>query len=242
MKHSLFISDLHLCPTRPHVTRLFHHFMQEIAPQGAALYVLGDLFEYWAGDDDLDDAFNREITGTFAQLSDQDTPVFLMHGNRDFLLGQAFASACHAKLLNDPTLIDLHGTTTLLSHGDALCTDDSDYQAFRRQVRSPAWQAGFLAQPLALRKSTIEQLRRKSEQEKQLKPSAIMDVNAAAVMDLLSANDFPRLIHGHTHRPAKHLITVASRQCERWVLPDWSETGGYLQCDSSGCRAFPVAI
>lgn len=241
MPHSLFISDLHLCPTRPHVTQLFLHFMENTATGAEALYVLGDLFEYWAGDDNLADPFNRDITDAFARLAAQSTAIYLMHGNRDFLMGETFAQASHLTLLADPSLIKLYGSQTLLTHGDTLCTDDTDYQAFRVKVRDPEWQAEFLAQPLLQRKATIEELRRKSEAEKQLKPSAIMDVNANAVNALLERYSFPaRLIHGHTHRPAQHTLQLAGKTYERWVLPAWEENGGYLRCDKAGCTPFQV--
>lgn len=242
MSHSLFISDLHLCPTRPHVTQLFLHFLEHTATGAEALYILGDLFEYWAGDDNLNDPFNSKIANTFASLADHGTTVYLMHGNRDFLMGNTFAQACHLILLADPVLIELYGTPTLLTHGDTLCTDDTDYQAFRAKVREPAWQAAFLAQPLAQRKATIEELRRKSETEKQLKPSAIMDVNPDAVNALLEKHGYPpRIIHGHTHRPAQHILQLNGKAYERWVLPAWEENGGgYLHCDSAGCTSFLV--
>jgi UDP-2,3-diacylglucosamine hydrolase len=241
MPHSLFISDLHLCPTRPHVTQLFLHFMENTATGAEALYVLGDLFEYWAGDDNLADPFNRNIANAFSRLAAHGTAIYLMHGNRDFLMGEAFAQATHLTLLADPSLIKLYGTQTLLTHGDTLCTDDTDYQAFRVKVRNPAWQAEFLAQPLVQRKATIEELRRKSEAEKQLKPSAIMDVNANAVNALLERYSYPaRLIHGHTHRPAQHTLQLDGKACERWVLPAWEGNGGYLRCDDAGCTPFQV--
>jgi UDP-2,3-diacylglucosamine hydrolase len=239
MHHSLFISDLHLCPTRPRVTHLFLDFLENVAMEAEALYVLGDLFEYWAGDDNLDDAFNLDIANAFARLADHDTAIYFMHGNRDFLVGNTFAQACHFSLLSDPTMVMLYGTPTLLMHGDTLCTDDTDYQAFRTKVRDPAWQAAFLAQPLVQRKATIEALRRKSEIEKQLKPSAIMDVNSGAVNALLEKYGYPpRIIHGHTHRPALHTLQLNDKTCERWVLPAWEENGGYLRCDATGCKAF----
>lgn len=230
--HSLFISDLHLCAEKPHTTQLFQHFVRHTAPQAEALYILGDLFEYWAGDDDLDTEFHRNITAALHELSEQGTRVFIMRGNRDFLMQGKLASACGATLLADPTLLDLYGTPTLLSHGDALCTDDAAYQDFRRQVRDATWQQQFLALPLAQRKAHIEQLRAKSEVEKQHKAMDIMDVNLLAVQKLLQEHNYPRLIHGHTHRPAHHLYHVEGHCYDRWVLGDWDQYANALRCDA----------
>lgn len=236
MPYSLFISDLHLCANRPDTTRLFHHFVQRSAPHAEALYILGDLFEYWAGDDDLDTPLHLEITGALRALSKQGTRIFIMHGNRDFLMDSELAEACDATLLADPTLLDLYGTPTLLTHGDALCTDDTDYQNFRLLVRESSWQKQFLAMPLAQRKTQIEQLREKSTLEKQHKSMSIMDVNLQAVHDLLLAHHYPRLIHGHTHRPAHHLHHLDEHSCDRWVLGDWDKHANALHCDASGVK------
>jgi UDP-2,3-diacylglucosamine hydrolase len=235
MPHSLFISDLHLCASQPQLVAAFERFVAGPATQADAIYILGDLFEYWAGDDDLDAPFHRRITGQLHQLAERGIRLHLLHGNRDLLMGAALATACGAELLPDPTLVDLYGQPTLLSHGDVLCTDDAEYQAFRRQVRDPRWQAQFLAQPLAQRKAFIENVRAQSKAGKPQKSLQIMDVNADAVAALLRAHDYPRLIHGHTHRPARHLIEIDGRPCERWVLSDWGERGHALRCDAAGC-------
>lgn len=232
--HSLFISDLHLCENNPLTTRLFHHFIRHSTAQAEALYILGDLFEYWAGDDDLDTPFHREITGTLASLTKQGTRLYIMRGNRDFLMNSQLAEACNASLLEDPTLLDLYGTPTLLTHGDALCTDDTEYQAFRAQVRNNRWQQQFLALPLAQRKAQIEQVRKKSEAEKQYKATSIMDVNLQAVNELLHEHGYPRIIHGHTHRPAHHLHRLDGHSCDRWVLGDWDKRANALRCDRNG--------
>lgn len=236
-QHSLFISDLHLCSsTRPAITRQFVDFLQTTASQADALYILGDLFEYWAGDDDLSDLRHRDILEALRHLSAGGTRLYFMHGNRDFLLGKDFAEATQATLLADPTMLELYGRRALLSHGDALCTDDIEYQAFRQQVRTPAWQQQFLSQPLAERKAQIEALRQRSEQEKSRKAESIMDVNQNAVHDLLREHGYPQLlIHGHTHRPARHVVELDGHVCERWVLGDWYEQGSCLRCDASGC-------
>ena len=233
---SLFISDLHLSQGHPHSTELFLRFATDIAPKAEALYILGDLFEYWAGDDDVGDPFHLRITDALRQLNAQGTRIFIMHGNRDFLMEEELGSACNATLLDDPTLLDLYGTPTLLSHGDTLCTDDAEYQRFREQVRNSAWQTRFLAQPLAQRKAQIEQLRLQSEAQKRSKEMTLMDVSDAAVNELLRQHRYPRLIHGHTHRPAKHLHQVDGHTCERWVLGDWDSKANALRCDSNGVR------
>jgi UDP-2,3-diacylglucosamine hydrolase len=239
MPHTLFISDLHLSPEHPRTTQAFLDFLADRAPAGEALYILGDLFEYWAGDDDLSDPHHARVAQALAALAGT-TAVFLMRGNRDLLLGEGFARAASARLLPDPVLIDLYGTPTLLTHGDALCIDDAAYLAFRAKVTDPRWQAEFLSQPLALRKAQIERLRRESEQEKQAKSEALMDVNSEAVAALLREYDYPRLIHGHTHRPARHLHRLDGHVCERWVLDSWYDEGGFLHCERSGCDRRPL--
>ena len=239
MPAALFVSDLHLCPTRPDSARQFVDFVRGPAAQAGALYILGDLFEYWAGDDDLADPFNASIATALKQLSERGTELFFIRGNRDFLVGEGFGRASGAMLLEEPHLAVLSGQPTVLLHGDTLCSDDTLYQEFRAQVRSRTWRDNFLAQPLSERKSRIEALRRKSEQEKQGKPAAVMDVNAEAVADLLRSHGFPRLIHGHTHRQGHHEHVVDGHRCERWVLGDWYGRGSYLRCDEQGCRALP---
>ncbi|HSH98720.1 MAG: UDP-2,3-diacylglucosamine diphosphatase [Methylophilaceae bacterium] len=232
---SLFISDLHLCHTRPAITALFIEFLQSKATQAKSLYILGDLFEYWAGDDDIDDPHHRQVIDAIKVLS-ANTPVYFIHGNRDFLISNGFANASNITLLADPTLLQAYGKRILISHGDELCTDDLAYQTFRTQVRNPAWQQQFLAQPLSSRKSQIEALRIRSETEKSQKSEAIMDVNDDAVQALFKAYAYPDLlIHGHTHRPAKHLLEIDSHHCERWVLGDWYDQGSCLRLDESGC-------
>jgi len=234
---TLFISDLHLCSGRPEINCSFFGFLQREAQSAGALYILGDLFEYWAGDDDLDDPFNATVIAALARLAGSGVPVYLMHGNRDFVIGGAFARASGVTLLPDPTLLNLYGQPTLLLHGDTLCTLDEAYQAFRREARSEAWIGALLQRPLTERKAAIEALRRQSEQEKQRKAEEIMDVAPAEVEATLRHYAYPRIIHGHTHRPARHVHLVDGHACERWVLADWYQTGSYLACDESGCRA-----
>lgn len=238
MTATLFISDLHLSPERPGAAASFRRFLSERAIEADALYILGDLFEAWVGDDDLASPFHAEIAAALKQLARSGVPIRFLAGNRDFLAGAGLAAAAGLELLEDPCRVDLYGTPTLLAHGDAWCTDDARYQAFRAQVREPAWRAEFLAKPLAERHALAAALRERSEQAKAGKRPEIMDVNADAVANAFRLHAVRRIIHGHTHRPARHVQEVDGRVCERWVLPDWYEArGGYLSCDSQGCRA-----
>ena len=237
MSYSLFISDLHLASERPRILEQFFDFVSGPARNAEALYVLGDLFEYWVGDDDLDDPLNRSVAQAFAELASAGTAVHLMRGNRDVLVGGDFAQRSGVHLLDDPTLVDIHGTPTLLMHGDTLCTDDVEYQKFRAYAHDARNQARFLAQPIAARHAHLAGLRRQSESAKQDKTAEIMDVNTGAVEAALRAANYPRLIHGHTHRPARHVHVVDGRACERWVLGDWYANGNYLRCDAQGCTA-----
>lgn len=236
-RHSLFISDLHLWHTRASTTDDFIRFVDGIYEDTDALYILGDLFEYWAGDDDLNDPHHLSVVHALERLSRRGVRSYLMHGNRDFLLGETFASAARIEVLQDPCIHELYGHRVLLSHGDALCTDDIAYQQFRSQVRKPEWQSQFLNQPLAARKAQIEALRMRSEQEKSIKPEDIMDVNPQAVEALLRDHGYPGiLIHGHTHRPASHHLEMDGHEIQRWVLGDWYEQGSCLRLDRHGCH------
>jgi UDP-2,3-diacylglucosamine hydrolase len=238
--HSLFISDLHLAPERPHILDQFYAFLEGPARSAAVLYVLGDLFEHWLGDDNTEDPLNGSIAKAFSRLAAGGTAVYFMHGNRDLLVGEEFTRRAGAHLLADPTLLDLHGTRTLLMHGDTLCTDDVEYLEFRAYARDPRNQARFLGQPVAARRAEMEGLRLRNIDAKQGKSAEIMDVNAAAVEQVLREHGYPRLIHGHTHRPARHVHTIDGRTCERWVLADWYENGSYLRCDVSGCESITL--
>ena len=241
MRPTFFISDLHLCAERPDISRLFEHFVEETAPAAASLYILGDLFEYWIGDDQLDiDPLARRVAAQLATMAEKGTKIFFMHGNRDFLLGDRFARAARLEILADPTVIQLGSEQVLLMHGDTLCTDDLAYQSFRTQVRSPAWQQAILAKPIAERKALAQSIRSQSDIEKSMKAEAIMDVNPDAVSDVFRSFGFPVLVHGHTHRPAKHEHTVESHVCVRWVLQDWHDFGGYLSCDNGEWRSMIV--
>ena len=230
---SLFISDLHLTEERPEANERFIEFVEDTARGAEALYILGDFFEYWIGDDDLEQPFNAVIAALLASLTRGGVRLYFMHGNRDFLVGDRFCAATGASLLPDPVVHEIQGVRTLLVHGDTLCTDDVEYQAWRRKARDPAFQADFLAKPLAERRRLILEMREKSKEVVQGKPAAIMDVNAQAVIEALRHHGVRRLIHGHTHRPGRHRV---GSDGERWVLPDWYGRGGYLEINQRGPR------
>nr|WP_217344773.1 UDP-2,3-diacylglucosamine diphosphatase [Noviherbaspirillum sp. L7-7A]MBV0878954.1 UDP-2,3-diacylglucosamine diphosphatase [Noviherbaspirillum sp. L7-7A] len=232
---ALFVSDLHLQPSSPSTASLFTGFLAQHALRARQLYLLGDLFEYWAGDDDIDTPFVRSIVDALAAVSASGVALFWIAGNRDFLVGEAFASAAGLTLLPDPCVASIAGRQIVLTHGDAQCTDDVDYQAFRAQVRSPQWQQAFLAQSLEQRKAVIEGLRNGSREAQMGKSMNIMDVNPRAIDELFYQSDAALLIHGHTHRPGKHLHGGNVRL----VLPDWDgdsqpPRGGWLGIDASG--------
>ncbi len=240
MAFSLLISDLHLAAERSRIIEQFFAFLEGPARGADGLYVLGDLFEYWVGDDDLDNPLNVAVAQGFARLAADGTVVYFMHGNRDFLVGPAFAQRASARLLEDSAVVDFYGTPTLLMHGDTLCTDDVDYQKFRAYARDARNQARFLAQPVAARHAEIEALRVRNESAKRDKSAEIMDVNETAVEQALTHAGYPRLIHGHTHRPGRHVHRVGAHACERWVLGDWYDNGSYLRCDAAGCTSIPL--
>ena len=242
MPATLFISDLHLDPARPAITALFREFLASDAATAEALYILGDLFEAWVGDDD-DSPETRALIKALRQCSDHGTPVFVMRGNRDFLLGERFAADSGVTLLNDPSVIELYGVPTLLMHGDLLCTDDTEYQAFRAQVRDPHWQAALLQKPLAERQAIAREMRETSRRQTAGKPESIMDVNADTTNDYLRRHHTRQLIHGHTHRPAVHDFELDGENARRIVLGDWYNQGSVLECTTSGCklRQLPLA-
>jgi len=234
---SLLISDLHLRDSDPSIFEHLQSVLHTHAVGAHALYVLGDLFEYWLGDDTLDHPWHAAICRAFAERAEAGTQLFFMHGNRDFLLGDAFAKQSRMTLLTDPTLVNLHGTPTLLLHGDTLCTDDIDYLAFRRQVRDTTWQRWFVSRPLDERIAMAQTARAQSQAAQHDKTPQITDVNNAAVEQMLRQHHYPRMIHGHTHRPMCHQHQLDGHLCERWVLPDWrTDQTGWLRCDMTGCR------
>lgn len=225
--HHLFISDLHLTAEHPDTTRSFRRFLETHARGAASLYILGDFFDVWIGDD-ADTPLIDEVTTSLAELVANGTRLYLMHGNRDFLIGTAFTQRCGARLIAEPYRLILYGRQYLLMHGDVLCTDDHDYQAFRRMVRDPGWQREFLARPLAERQAFAEEARRKSRSMNSNKPEDIMDVNLDAVKQLVSRYGCDCLIHGHTHRPAVHDVHLPERTVQRVVLGDWDRTEAFF--------------
>jgi UDP-2,3-diacylglucosamine hydrolase len=232
---ALFVSDLHLSPDLPKTTDVFFSFLHDHALQTRALYLLGDVFEYWAGDDDLDDAFHRNVINALRELSEHGVAVYWIAGNRDFLVGDTFAAACCMHVLSEPHVADIGGKRVLLLHGDAQCTDDTAYMSFRSQVRDPDWQRAFLARPLAERKAIIASMREGSRDAQRDKPMVIMDVNADEISRLFDAYAVTLMIHGHTHRPQVH---EANGQV-RHVLPDWDcdadvTRGGWIAMDAAG--------
>jgi len=219
----------------PCTTEAFFRFLQHEATRAQSLYLLGDIFEYWAGDDDLQTPFNRKVCDALRALAGRGVQLYWIAGNRDFLVGSAFAAAAGLTLLQEPQVIDIGGQNVLLVHGDAQCIDDTAYMAFRAQVRSPEWQKSFLAKPLAERKAIIEGMREGSRAAQKEKSMAIMDVNLAEIERLFSTYGVTRIIHGHTHRPGVH----QSAGGVRYVLPDWDcegdvARGGWFAVDGKG--------
>jgi UDP-2,3-diacylglucosamine hydrolase len=244
---ALFVSDLHLSPDTPNTSAAFFSFLQNQAADATQLYLLGDLFEYWPGDDYVDSPFPHLVCQELKRVSDNGTKIFWLSGNRDFLVGSDFAAAAGLTLLNEPHIVEIGDRKILLVHGDAQCTDDTAYMAFRTQVRNPEWQAAFLARPLAERKSIIAGMREGSRAAQKDKSMAIMDVNTEQIATLFKTHGVNLLIHGHTHRPDIH----HTPEGVRYVLPDWDcETseasgaiepsaadkrrGGWLALDSAG--------
>lgn len=222
-----FISDLHLCEERPDLTALFNKYMQKIAPNSDALYVLGDLFESWIGDDDNSE-FIASIVAQFKAYSDTGKKLSFQHGNRDFLLGEEFAKKTGGKILDEIHPIKISEQEAILMHGDSLCWDDKEYMQFRQMVRSEEWQNQLLSQPLSVRRAIAADLRQKSKDAQENKAESITDVNHEAVEKALTENNASILIHGHTHRPDFHDLEINGKHCQRIVLSDWGEKGHYL--------------
>lgn len=226
----LFVSDLHLSADAPAITDRFEAFLDGPVRDAQALFILGDLFEYWAGDDDLDDPLNARVARALRRVADHGVEISFLAGNRDFLVGRQFAEAAGITLREDPYVLSVPAWQFVLTHGDALCTDDVEYQAFRAQVRGEEWQARFLGQPLAERKRQIAAIRARSQESKASKATAIMDVNPGATEDFIREHGYATVIHGHTHRPAMHDHIVDGIHCERWVLADWHADRGEAIC------------
>lgn len=236
---ALFVSDVHLQPSLPRTTQAFLDFLAHCATQAKQLYVLGDLFEYWAGDDDLAAPYHQRICSALRALSNTGVAVFWIAGNRDFLVGELFAKAAGITLLQDPFVVELADQRIVLAHGDAQCTDDHAYMAFRAQVRQVEWQRNFLAMPLTQRKAIIDGMRSGSREAQRSKSYDIMDVNPGAISALFDETNAEIMIHGHTHRPASHRYDTMGKIRIRHVLPDWdcdttSPRGGWLSLQADG--------
>ncbi len=231
---TLFISDLHLTIERPEVTQKFLKLLTGRAKQAKALYILGDLFDTWIGDDDFSPPI-KSVKKHLKALTAQGTPVFYIHGNRDFLIGQRFSKESGVTLLDEYSVIDLYGTQTLLTHGDLLCTDDLPYQAFRLKSHSKAWQENVLSKPLILRILYARWYRLRSFFHKRKKSQDIMDVNQDTIVGVMKQYQTTRLIHGHTHRPAVHDLKINGLKGQRFVLAEWKkDSASVLAWTASG--------
>lgn len=238
-----FISDLHLSPQQPAIAAAFGSFLEGTAATASHLYILGDFFDAWIGDDD-DDSFVQRIKDQLHAYS-RSHPISFLVGNRDFLIGDQFASETGVKLLQEESIIDLFGRKTLLMHGDTLCTEDVKYLEFRQMVRSPAWQQQVLALPLPHRRALAADLRNKSKSMNAMKAEDIMDVSDQEVKRVMQVHEVDLLIHGHTHRPARHQVELPAGTTERIVLGDWGKLGWYLKVesfDSLHLESFPIQM
>ena len=240
MKPVLVLSDLHLSATRPAAVAAFHALARGPAQHASAVYILGDLFDWWLGDDQLADPLAKEVAASIRAISDRGVPVFFARGNRDFLLGERFEQATGARLLPEQHVVTLGGARTLLLHGDELCTADIEYQRYRARIRAPATARRLLAMPYFVRRLIAWYLRRRSTDANALKPEAIMDVSELAVAEAFRRHDVPRMIHGHTHRPARHEHAVDGTVRERTVLAAWHDRGHYLEIDETGIHEHDI--
>ncbi len=235
MTPTLFISDLHLSEERPEITALFLDFLHIRATGAGALYILGDLFEIWLGDDAIMPFYQPVLNG-LRGLTGTGVPVYVMHGNRDFLMGDLFVQRSGCRLIPDPSVIEINGERTLIMHGDTLCTDDVEYQQLRTHLRSEETQRQFLALPMEQRIRVANQYRTGSQERSRYKAEAIMDVNQQAVITAMCEHGVRLLIHGHTHRPGIHRFSLGGLAARRMVLGDWYEQGSVLSCAASGCH------
>ncbi len=229
---TLFISDLHLEPQKPVLAQAFLKFIAERTEQIDALYILGDFFEAWIGDD-FENPFTDTLIDALKSVSGRGVSLFFMHGNRDFLIGERFAEQTGCTILPDPTVIDLYGTPTLLMHGDTLCTDDIAYQQFRKMVRDPHWQKELLSKSINERLAIAQNLRDVSKEETGEKTADIMDVNQTEVIEVMQQFQVQHLIHGHTHRPGKHQLVANGISAQRTVLGDWGSHGWYFSASEA---------
>jgi len=230
---TLFVSDLHCEASREDIGAQFRQFLRGEARGADALYILGDLFESWIGDDDPNPHY-AAIKSELRTLCDSKVQVYFMHGNRDFMIGSAFAAETGVRLLPDPLIVDLYGERVLLSHGDAWCTDDHEYQALRAMTRNPQWQAAMLARPLSERQAIAARARAASKEQSATKSEAIMDVNPTAILEAFRTSGVATILHGHTHRPAIHELQIDGRTVRRIVLGDWYEQGSVLRWPPDG--------
>jgi len=237
----LLISDLHLEEERPDITRAFLHFLATRATQAEALYILGDFFEVWIGDDAMT-PFQESIAGALRALSERGVRIYLMHGNRDFMLGQTFCHKAGCKLLADPSVVQLCGEPVLLMHGDSLCTRDEGYMRLRRLLRNPLSLFVLRNLPLATRRKLARKLRNESRTQTRMKASDIIDVTPELIPGVLAEHRVRTLIHGHTHRPATHDLEVDGQPAKRIVLGDWDRQGWALQVDENGYHQAPFAL
>ncbi len=237
----LLISDLHLEEQRPDITRAFLHFLQTRARQAEALYILGDFFEVWVGDDGMS-PFQHDIARALRELSDAGTRIFLMHGNRDFLIGRAFCREAGCTLLKDPSIVHLNGEPVLLMHGDSLCTLDVGYMKLRRLLRNPLSLFILRNLPLTTRRKLARKLRSESRAQTRMKAREIIDVTPDEVPRIMAEHGVRTLIHGHTHRPAEHTLEVSGQSAQRIVLGDWDSQGWALQIDEQGLHQAPFAL
>lgn len=230
------LADLHLRGADDPNTARLSAYLDGPARDAEAVYVLGDLFDVWIGDDGSLPV-HAAVVDRFAALARAGVPAYFIRGNRDFAVGEAFVAASHMQILDDPVVVDLHGTPTLLSHGDVFCTDDTAHQKFRARYTDPRWRARMLKIPLWFRRQLAKRARRRSTAGKAAKPTHIMDVNAQTVHDAMARHGVRRLIHGHTHRPARHALEVDGEPAERIVLADWRpDQAGILVADTTGVR------
>ena len=236
-----FISDLHLSQERPEINQLFLTFLREHEPNAEAIYILGDLFEVWLGDDMILPDYQAAIE-EIAKTVQNGTPVYIMYGNRDFLMKETFEKLSGARIIHEPYVINLYGKQTLLMHGDSLCTDDVEYQKFKAMVRNPDWQAQVLAKTPQERLALAKQLRETSKSETASKTDDIMDVNQQTVEQTMQQNHVLHLIHGHTHRPATHEFTLDGNSATRVVLADWYKSGSYLSVDENGYQTHELTV